>query len=138
MSFASVSILNETSTTNDVSSVGVTSWKKIVYGVGTLLTKCVENRGIGGAVILFSCESRFPSKSLLTVLLTEIIFEALMPVRPILTVFVWQSNSEFDPIFNGYQSSPHGVRPLDPWELSSNSTMLSQNGEDTLRNVSIA
>ena len=57
MSFASSTLKNETSATNYVSEVGVTSWKGIVDGVAVLLDTCTRTRGTGGAGVISSCVS---------------------------------------------------------------------------------
>jgi len=56
MSFASASLLNNTSTANEVSRTGVTSWTQIVESVADLMEKCVVHEGTGGAVTLLSGE----------------------------------------------------------------------------------
>ena len=74
MSFAGVSTLNLTSAATHVSGVGVTSWKHIARDVASLLDRCVYDNGVGGAVILFGCQSSNPKTAIFTGLLKKLIF----------------------------------------------------------------
>ena len=60
MSFASFSRLNNTSSDNEVSTVGTTSWKDIVDGAMRVQEECVRDKDTGGAAVILSCESVAP------------------------------------------------------------------------------
>ena len=47
---------------------------------------------------------------------------ALLPIRPVLTVFAWATGAHFDTVFNDYMNDPRGVRPVDPRLFGRNGT----------------
>ncbi|KAI4100062.1 MAG: hypothetical protein L6R37_005660 [Teloschistes peruensis] len=110
MSYASPPLVSEgkknTSAENVVSRVGATSWKNIFHAVAVLLDECLVQQKTGGAVIV-------PN--------------ALLPKRPILTIFAYEVDSYFETILNDYQNHPHGVRPIDPKILSGNESVIALN-----------
>ncbi|KAL8665419.1 MAG: hypothetical protein Q9202_002312 [Teloschistes flavicans] len=109
---------NDTSAENVVSRVGATSWRNIFHAVTVLLDECVVQQKTGGAAIILS---------------------ALLPQRPILTIFAYEVDAYFETIWNDYQNHPHGVRPIDPKILSSNETVVVLNDiESSAGNVSTA
>jgi len=137
MSFASASLLNDTSAANEVSRAGVTSWMQIVEGVADLMEKCVIREGTGGAVMLLSGEWVRAHKDSCTKSLTQPCLVALSPPRPILTVFMWRTDGYFDTIWNDYQTHPHGVRPINPRDLSGNVTTVPQDSGIGTSNISV-
>ena len=107
------SALREVGTTNlgdELSAVGVTSWREISIAATSLLNRCAIAKGSGGFIILNSSR-RLPHAMSSQGPLTLI---GLLPPRRILTFYIFESDSYFETIMNEYQNKPHGVQALNP------------------------
>ena len=107
------SALNATGTTNlgdELSAVGVTSWREISVAARALLNRCAIATHSGGFIILNSSRGlphAMNSQDPLT-------FIGLLQPRRILTFYMFESDSYFETILNEYQNKAHGVQPLNP------------------------
>ena len=107
------SALREVGTTNPVdelSAVGVTSWREISIAATSLLNRCAIAKGSGGFIILTS--SRRPPHAMNSQ--DQLTLIGLLPPRRILTFYIFESDSYFETIMNEYQNKPHGVQALNP------------------------
>ncbi|KAG7006747.1 hypothetical protein G7Y79_00013g035190 [Physcia stellaris] len=116
MSFADPSALTKATVVNEITRSSATSWKNVYDAAYSIWSKCTWH-GMGGAAVVSS---------------------GLLPGKPALSVFMWQSNAAFDAILNNYQNDPHGISPLDPRLLSWNETLFPASGGAGPGNVSVA
>lgn len=114
---------------DELSAVGVTSWREISIAATNLVNKCAIAKNSGGFIVLNS--SRRPPSSM--IIQDPLTFIGLLPPRRILVFYMWEDDSYFDTIMNEYQNKPHGVQPFDPRIL-----LCTQSGANSCLNGTIS